>query len=96
MCIPTTSLTTGLRQQVSLIQLIQLILDNNKNISLIKLKNNIIMILFSFLTGFLDYLTLGPAASIALQVQPSWKTLRYFVAYGICHVVPYLKQLQNH
>jgi len=26
--------------------------------------------------GFLDYLTLGPAASIALQVQPSWKTLR--------------------
>ena len=50
----------------------------------------------SFLTGFLDYLTLGPAASIALQVQPSWKTLRYFVAYGICHVVPYWKQLQNH
>ena len=34
----------------------------------------------SFLTGFLDYLTLGPAASIALQVQPSWKTLRYLVA----------------
>ena len=49
-------------------------------ISLIKLKNNFIMVLFSFFTGFLDYLTLGPAASIALQVQPSWKTLRYFEA----------------
>ena len=32
--------------------------------------------LLNLFAGFLDYLTLGPAASIALQVQPSWKTLR--------------------
>ena len=39
-----------------------------------------ILLKISFFTGFLDYLTLGPAASIALQVQPSWKTLRYLEA----------------